>query len=73
MGNLAGNWLIGAGLVLVLIGLVVKTGLLGWFGHLPGDLRIERNGIRVFFPITSMAVLSLVLSLLLSLIRRFFS
>lgn len=72
MGNMAGNWLIGAGLVLVVIGLVVKTGLLGWFGHLPGDIRIERDGIRVFFPITSMAVLSIVLSLLLSVLRRFF-
>jgi hypothetical protein len=64
---------IGLGLAAVVIGLLVWTGALSWFGRLPGDIRIQRDNVRVFFPITSMILVSIVLSLLLSLIRRFFS
>lgn len=63
--------LITVGGVLVLIGLLVWAGALAWFGRLPGDIRIERPGIRVYFPITSMVLLSLVLSLVLAIVRRF--
>lgn len=68
--NPAGPLLIGAGVVIVLIGVLVWGGALSWFGRLPGDLRIERPGVRVFVPITSMVLLSLLLSLVLALLRR---
>ncbi len=68
----AGPMLIGIGLVLVLIGLLVFAGGLGWFGRLPGDIRIERETVRVYFPFASMLVISIALSLILYLIRRFF-
>jgi uncharacterized protein with PQ loop repeat len=42
--------------------------LLGWFGRLPGDIRIERPGFRLYAPIVSMLAISVVLSLLLWLI-----
>lgn len=60
------------GIASLLIGLVLRyaPGLLGWFGHLPGDIMIERDGTRVFIPITSMIVLSLVLSLIVNLLFR---
>lgn len=67
-----GNWLIILGILLVLVGLIVKTGLFSWFGHLPGDLAIRRDGFRFYFPVTSMIVVSVILSLLLSLARRIF-
>ena len=69
------------GLVLIVVGAVVAgvgvlalTGALGWFGNLPGDLRFERgNGsVRVYIPLASMLVVSVVLSLLLVLMRRLF-
>jgi DUF2905 family protein len=60
-----------AGVVIVLIGLAVWSGALGWFGRLPGDIRIERDSMRVYIPIVSMLIVSLVLSLLLYLINRF--
>lgn len=41
-----------------------------WFGRLPGDVRIESERVRIFFPITSMVVVSIVLTLLLNLLRR---
>ena len=68
-----GLLLIGLGVVAVVIGLLVWTGALSWFGRLPGDIRIQRDNVRVFFPITSMILVSIVFSLLLSLLRRFFS
>jgi MFS family permease len=60
-----GKWLMAAGIVLLVIGLLVQTGALGWFGRLPGDIRIERPGSSFYFPITSMIVVSVVLSVLL--------
>lgn len=71
MGDL-GRWLVIAGIALILIGLLVQTGVLSWFGRLPGDIRIERPNASFYFPITSMVIISVVLSLLLHLVRRLF-
>lgn len=61
------------GLVLVAIGLVVWLAgdKLNWFGHLPGDIRVEGKNTRFYAPITSMLLLSALLSLVLWLIRKF--
>ena len=66
------RWIIIAGLVLVLIGLILHfaPGALRWFGRLPGDIRIERENVRVYIPIASMLVISIILSLILYLLRR---
>jgi Protein of unknown function (DUF2905) len=66
-----GPMLVIGGLLIVLIGLAVWSGALGWFGRLPGDIRIEREGVRVYVPIVSMLLLSLLLTLALNLINRF--
>ncbi|RIH89302.1 DUF2905 domain-containing protein [Calidithermus roseus] len=70
----AGRWLVVLGVLLALLGLVMiyAPKLLGWFGHLPGDIRLERDGFRLYFPLTSMLLLSLVLSLVLNLLARWF-
>jgi hypothetical protein len=62
--------LIVLGIAAIVIGLLVRVGALGWFGNLPGDIRIETERTRVFIPITSMLLVSIVISLLLSLFRR---
>lgn len=67
----AGPMLVMLGVAIVLIGLVVWSGGLSWFGRLPGDIRIERETMRVYIPIVSMLVISVVLSLVLYLINRF--
>lgn len=69
-----GKYIVLAGLILVGIGLLL-WGLgprLDWFGRLPGDIRVEKPGFRLYAPLTSMLLLSLLLSLVLWLIRRFF-
>ncbi len=62
---------------LILLGLaILGIGLLWpWLsklplGRLPGDLVVDRPGIKVFFPITTMLVVSALLSLLAWLTRR---
>jgi NAD/NADP transhydrogenase beta subunit len=67
-----GTVLIALGVGLILVGLLVWSGSLSWFGRLPGDIRIERETVRIYLPIVSMLVVSLVVSLLLYLVRRFF-
>ncbi|HEY7636713.1 MAG TPA: DUF2905 domain-containing protein [Gemmatimonadales bacterium] len=66
-----GPLLIGLGVVLILLGLLVWSGALGWFGRLPGDIRIERDSVRVYIPLVSMLLVSVLLSLVMYLIRRF--
>ena len=67
-----GRWLIVAGLVLVAVGATLHYApwLLNWFGRLPGDINIQSGRTRVFVPITSMIVMSVVITVLLNLLRR---
>ena len=70
--NPAGPAIMLAGLAIIVIGLLVWWGGFGWFGRLPGDIRIERETVRIYIPLVSMLVISIVLSLLFNLVRRFF-
>lgn len=64
--------LIAVGVLLVIMGVALTYApwLFSWFGKLPGDIRIERENGVFFFPITSMLLISVVLSLLVSLFFR---
>jgi hypothetical protein len=64
-----GFWIaVGAGVAL--FGLAVSNGMFSWFGRLPGDVRIETDNTRVYFPITSMLIVSVAATALLALLRR---
>ncbi|MGZ8397400.1 MAG: DUF2905 domain-containing protein [Gemmatimonadales bacterium] len=67
-----GSLLITLGIGLVVVGLLVSVGGFGWFGRLPGDIRIERDTVRVYIPFASMILVSVLLNLVFYLIRRFF-
>ncbi|MES9961121.1 MAG: DUF2905 domain-containing protein [Sedimenticola sp.] len=66
------RWIMIAGALLFAIGAVLHfaPGLLSWFGKLPGDINIETERGRVFIPITSMIIVSVVITLLVNLFRR---
>ena len=66
----SGPVLVGLGLALVVVGLLVWSGALSWFGRLPGDVRIERESVHIYIPLVSMLIVSVALSLLLYLLRR---
>jgi len=66
--------LIFSGIVLIVAGLAfwLLDDRLDWLGRLPGDVRIERPNFRFYFPFTTMIILSIVLTFIVNLIRRFF-
>jgi hypothetical protein len=66
-----GQLIVVIGVAFVIIGLVTMRGWLGWFGHLPGDLRVERPNLRIYVPIVSMLLISILLSVLSYVFRRF--
>ena len=67
-----GKLLIVLGGVVILLGLVLYFGKnLSFLGRLPGDIRIERPNLTIYFPITSCILLSLLLSAIFYLISRF--
>ena len=66
-----GMLVIGAGICLVVIGLLIYSGGFNWFGRLPGDIRHEGERTQIYIPIVSMLLVSLALSLILYLIRKF--
>jgi len=65
-----GKFLIIVGIVIVAAGVLIWSGFGGWIGHLPGDIRVERGKTGFYFPVVTCVVLSIVLSLLLSFLRR---
>ena len=63
--------------LLIILGVVILLAGLLWpwlsklpLGRLPGDIAIERENLRLYLPITSMVLVSLLLSLLFWLFRR---
>lgn len=69
--NPTGLLIVAAGVILVVVGLLAWSGALSWFGRLPGDIRVERSNARFYAPITSMLVISVVVSLIAAIVRRF--
>ena len=67
-----GNVIILLGAAIVVIGLVVRFApwLVSWFGRLPGDIRIETETSRIYIPLVSMIIVSVVLGTMLWLIGR---
>ena len=61
-----------AGAILIGLGILIYSGALRWFGKLPGDIQYQSDNVQFYAPIVSMLIISLVLSLLFYLLRRFF-
>jgi hypothetical protein len=60
--------LIVAGLALTLVGVLVHYGVP--LGRLPGDIVVRRGSSTFYFPVATCVVVSVVLTLLVSLLRR---
>jgi hypothetical protein len=63
--------------ILITLGVIIVLAGLAWpllaklgFGHLPGDIRIERDGFTLYIPLTSGLVVSVVVSLVLWLLQK---
>jgi hypothetical protein len=66
-----GRALVAVGLVLLLVGVALMLGpRVPWLGRLPGDILIERPGFRLYFPLATCLLLSLLVTGVLWLLRR---
>ncbi len=70
-----GKLLIGFGVVMIVLGGVFLllgnlSGKVPWIGRLPGDIYIERENWRFYFPLGTSILLSIILTLIFSLFGR---
>jgi len=75
MNQDTGKYIIIAGIGIAVIGLLIYFfhDKLNWLGRLPGDIRIEKENFRFYFPITTMILLSILISAILWIIKKFLS
>lgn len=73
-----GKILIFIGSILIILGIIfiitenTNFKYLQWFGNLPGDIKIEKGNFKFYFPLTSMIIVSIILSLLIRILKKFF-
>ena len=72
MNSDTGKYIIIAGVLIVLLGVLIYFfhDRLTWIGRLPGDIRIEKENFKFYFPITTMIIFSLVITIIIQLIKR---
>ena len=64
--------LIAAGILILIIGFLWPWIVKLPFGKLPGDIVVDKPNFKFFFPITSMILVSVIISLIIWLIKRFY-
>ena len=72
MNQQTGKYIIVFGVIVIVAGVVVYFfgNKLHWIGRLPGDIRIEKGPTRIYFPITTMIIFSIVVTVIVNLVRR---
>ena len=73
MTNETGKYIIIIGAIIVVAGLVIYffADKLHWIGNLPGDIKIEKENFRFYFPVTTLILLSLLVNLLIRIFKWF--
>jgi H+/Cl- antiporter ClcA len=74
MDQNTGRYIVFAGIGIVIVGLVIWffRDKLNWIGRLPGDIRIEKENFRFYFPLTTMILFSILLTIMINVIRKLF-
>jgi len=74
MNSQTGKWVIIAGVLIAVVGILIYFfyDKLNWLGKLPGDIRVEKENFRFYFPITTMIIISIALTVLINIIKKFF-
>ena len=62
--------LVVAVLIAIVGGLVLIAGQVPWLGRLPGDISVERDNFRLYVPLATCLLLSLILTVVLNLLAR---
>ncbi len=59
------------GLVIIVIGVLIRfTPLAKYIGKLPGDIRVEKENFRFYFPLTTLILLSIIINLLIRIFKK---
>ena len=66
------KYIILAGIIIVVIGIIIYffSDKLHWIGRLPGDIRVEKDNFRFYFPVTTMIIASILLTIIIQIIKR---
>ena len=73
MNNVTGKYIILIGAIIIVVGIIIYFfhDKLNWIGKLPGDIRVEKENFKFYFPITTMILLSLAVTLIVNLVKKF--
>jgi H+/Cl- antiporter ClcA len=74
MDQQTGKYILIAGIFIVIAGLLIYFfhDYFKWIGKLPGDIRIEKENFRFYFPLTTMVVFSIIITIIINIFKRFF-
>lgn len=74
MNQETGKYILLIGLGVIIIGALIYFfhDKLHWIGRLPGDIRVEKENFRFYFPITTMIIASILLTIIIRVARKFF-
>ncbi len=73
MNQQAGKYLMIGGIIILIVGILVYffNDQFKWFGNLPGDIKIKSKNARFYFPIVTMIIVSVILTVVINIIRKF--
>jgi len=73
MDQQTGKYIIASGIFIVIAGTLIYFfhDYFKWLGKLPGDIRIEKEKYRFYFPFVTMIVISIVVTLIINIFKRF--
>jgi uncharacterized membrane-anchored protein YitT (DUF2179 family) len=74
MDQQTGKYILIVGVIIVVAGILIYFfhDYFKWIGRLPGDIRVERENFKFYFPLATMIILSVVLTILINIFKRFF-
>lgn len=72
MNQPVGKYIMVAGVVIFIVGLIwyFFGNKLHWIGRLPGDIRIEKENFRFYFPFTTMILASVLVTIIIRILRK---
>jgi hypothetical protein len=73
MDQQTGKYILIGGIFIVIAGVLIYFfhDYLKWIGKLPGDIRIERENFRFYFPIVTMIIFSVLITVIINIFKRF--
>lgn len=73
MSQDTGKWIIFIGLLIVIAGVVwyFLGDKLSFIGNLPGDIKVERENFKFYFPLTTMILISIIVNVVIRLVKYF--